>query len=111
MLNATDAMEGTGKVTIISRSEPEKKKVLLEFSDTGPGIPLEIKGKIFEPFFTTKPVGVGTGLGLSVVYGVIQRHGGSIEIGSTPGPGATFIIRLPLESPAVIPQVADQGFA
>ena len=111
MLNATDAMEGTGKVTIISRSEPETKKVLLEFSDTGPGIPLEIRGKIFEPFFTTKPVGVGTGLGLSVVYGVIQRHGGSIEIGSTPGTGATFIIRLPLESPAVIPEVADQGFA
>ena len=107
MLNATDAMEGTGKVTIISRSEPETKKVLLEFSDTGPGISPEVREKIFEPFFTTKPVGVGTGLGLSVVYGVIQRHGGSIEIGSTPGTGATFIIGLPLETPEVNSQVVD----
>jgi len=99
MLNATDAMEGTGKVTIISRSEPEAKKVVLAFTDTGPGIPLEIRGKIFEPFFTTKPVGVGTGLGLSIVYGVIQRHGGSIETESPPDGGTTFIIRLPLETP------------
>lgn len=107
MINGADAMEGTGKITIISRSEPEAKKVLLEFSDTGPGIPLEIRGKIFEPFFTTKPVGVGTGLGLSVVYGVIQRHSGSIETESPPDGGTTFIIRLPFDTPEVDSQVVD----
>ncbi|UCG12660.1 MAG: two-component sensor histidine kinase, partial [Deltaproteobacteria bacterium] len=111
MLNATDAMEGRGRITISSASELKAKQVVLTFTDTGPGISPEVREKIFEPFFTTKPVGVGTGLGLSVVYGVIHRHGGSIEVGSTPGPGATFIIRLPLESQAVIPEVADQGFA
>jgi PAS domain S-box-containing protein len=111
MLNATDAMEGRGGITISSASELKAQQVVLTFTDTGPGISPEVREKIFEPFFTTKPVGVGTGLGLSVVYGVIHRHGGSIEIGSTPGPGATFIIRLPLESPAVIPEVAEQGLA
>ena len=111
MLNATDAMESRGRITISSASELEAQQVVLTFTDTGPGISPEMMEKIFEPFFTTKPVGVGTGLGLSVVYGVIHRHGGSIEVGSTPGPGATFIIRLPLESPEVIPEMADQGFA
>ena len=111
MLNAADAMEGTGKITISSRSQPEAKKVLIVFSDTGPGIAPEVKEKIFEPFFTTKPVGVGTGLGLSIVYGVIHRHGGSIEVSSTPDTGTTFNIRLPLQSPEVIPEVADKGFA
>jgi len=107
LINGADAMEGKGKITIISRSEPEAKKVLLEFSDTGPGIPLEIRGKIFEPFFTTKPVGVGTGLGLSVVYGVIQRHSGSIETECPPAGGTTFIIRLPFDTPEVDSSVLD----
>jgi signal transduction histidine kinase len=111
MLNATDAMEGRGSITISTASAPEAKEVAVTFADTGPGISPEAKEKIFEPFFTTKPVGVGTGLGLSIVYGVIHRHGGSIEVDSIPGPGATFIIRLPLRSPAVIPEEADQDFA
>ena len=99
MLNATDAMEGRGRITISTLSGLEMKQVVLTFTDTGSGIPPEIKEKIFEPFFTTKPVGVGTGLGLSVVYGVIQRHGGSIEVSSKPDTGTTFIVRLPLEPP------------
>jgi PAS domain S-box-containing protein len=107
MLNATDAMEGRGRITISSASELETKQVVLAFTDTGPGISPEVREKIFEPFFTTKPVGVGTGLGLSVVYGVIQRHGGSIEVESPPDGGATFIIRLPLESPEVMAYVAE----
>jgi two-component system NtrC family sensor kinase len=107
MLNATDAMEGRGRITISSASELKGRKVVVTFTDTGPGISPEVKEKIFEPFFTTKPVDVGTGLGLSIVYGVIHRHGGSIEVGSTTGPGATFIIRLPLQSP----EVAEQGLA
>ena len=70
----------------------------MTFTDTGGGIPLEIRDKIFEPFFTTKPPGKGTGLGLSIVYGVIQRHGGTISADSPPAGGTTFTIRLPLES-------------
>lgn len=110
MLNAADAMEERGRITICSEPDPAAQQVLLKFTDTGSGIPLEIRGKIFEPFFTTKPVGVGTGLGLSVVYGVIHRHGGSIEMESPPGGGAAFTIRLPLESPGDIPEATGQGF-
>ena len=111
MLNATDAMEGKGTITISSVADLEAKQVILTFTDTGPGISPQVKEKIFEPFFTTKPVGVGTGLGLSIVYGVIHRHGGSIEVGSSPGPGATFIIRVPLQSPEVIPEVSARDYA
>jgi len=107
MLNAADAMEGKGQMTISSGAESEAKQVILKFIDTGPGVAPEITEKIFEPFFTTKPVGVGTGLGLSVVYGVIQRHGGTVEVESHPGRGATFIVSLPLETPEVNSQVVD----
>ncbi|MFC1812766.1 PAS domain S-box protein [Thermodesulfobacteriota bacterium] len=110
ILNAADAMDGRGRITISSRPDIEVKQVLLKFTDTGPGISPEIREKIFEPFFTTKPVGVGTGLGLSVVYGVIQRHGGTIEMESPPGGGATFIISLPLEPPYVISYMSNEGF-
>jgi len=110
ILNAADAMEGRGRITICSEPDPAAQQILLKFTDTGHGISLEIREKIFEPFFTTKPVGVGTGLGLSVVYGVIQRHGGSIEVESPPGGGAAFTIRLPLEAPGDIPEAAGQGF-
>ena len=72
--------------------------VILQFCDSGCGIPEEIRDKIFEPFFTTKPPGKGTGLGLSIVYGVIQRHGGSIQAYSPPGGGTIFTVTLPLES-------------
>jgi signal transduction histidine kinase len=107
IINAADAMEGKGRMTISSGAESEAKQVILKFTDTGPGVAPEITEKIFEPFFTTKPVGVGTGLGLSVVYGVIQRHGGTVEVESHPGRGATFIVTLPLESPHVIAYVAE----
>jgi two-component system NtrC family sensor kinase len=107
IINAADAMEGKGRMTISSGAESEAKQVILKFTDTGPGVAPEITEKIFEPFFTTKPVGVGTGLGLSVVYGVIQRHGGTVEVESHPGRGATFIVRLPLESPHVIAFVSE----
>ena len=92
-------------ISHISIYELEAKDVVLTFTDTGPGISPEVREKMFEPFFTTKPVGVGTGLGLSVVYGVIQRHRGSIEVESPPDGGTTFIIRLPLESPDVIAEM------
>jgi len=109
MINAADAMDGRGKLTISSRSDLKAGQVILKFTDTGPGIFPAIKEKIFEPFFTTKPVGVGTGLGLSVVYGVVQRHGGTIEVESPSDGGATFIIKLPLESPFVMSYMLEEG--
>ncbi|MBP1725877.1 MAG: sensor signal transduction histidine kinase, partial [Deltaproteobacteria bacterium] len=82
MINAADAMLGRGRLDIRTRSMAETEEVILEFADTGPGIAPEVEEKIFEPFFTTKPPGSGTGLGLSVVYGIIQRHNGTIEVTS-----------------------------
>ena len=99
MINAADAMLGRGRLDIRTRSMAETEEVILEFADTGPGIAPEVEEKIFEPFFTTKPPGSGTGLGLSVVYGIIQRHNGTIEVTSPPGGGATFIIKLPIQAP------------
>jgi len=98
LLNAADAMNGLGRITITSCAAPERDGVIITFADTGSGIPAELRDKIFEPFFTTKPPGKGTGLGLSIVYGVIQRHGGTIEVESPHGGGTEFIIRLPLDA-------------
>jgi hypothetical protein len=72
--------------------------ILLKVEDTGPGIPPDIIGRIFDPFFSTKKKGEGTGLGLSVVYGIVKSHGGDITVDSRPGDGTTFTIRLPLLS-------------
>ena len=66
--------------------------------DTGPGIPEDLKAKIFEPFFTTKEVGKGTGLGLSVSYGIIQEHGGDIQVKSASGKGTAFNISMPINN-------------
>jgi PAS domain S-box-containing protein len=104
-LNAADAMKGLGTITITSRAAFQRDGVIITFTDTGSGIPPELRDKIFEPFFTTKPLGKGTGLGLSIVYGVIQRHGGSIEVGIPPGGGTTFTIRLPLGSQEIQKQM------
>jgi two-component system, NtrC family, sensor kinase len=98
LLNAADAMGGTGIISLSTRPASQEDGIILTFTDTGCGIPPDIQDKIFEPFFTTKPPGKGTGLGLSIVYGVIQRHGGTIEVDSPPGCGTTFTVRLPLES-------------
>jgi two-component system NtrC family sensor kinase len=97
LINAADAMSGQGRITIASRLGPLQEGVIITFTDTGKGIPPEIKDKIFEPFFTTKAPGKGTGLGLSIVYGVIKHHGGTIDAESPPEGGTTFTIRLPLE--------------
>lgn len=99
IINAACAMSGRGKISITSRFDAAFGGVVLSFSDTGPGIPMEIRDKIFEPFFTTKPPREGTGLGLSVVYGIIQKHGGRIEVMDAESGGAVFIIVLPLEPP------------
>jgi signal transduction histidine kinase len=70
--------------------------VIVEVTDTGCGIPKDKLDQIFEPFFTTKPVGKGTGLGLSVSYGIIQQHGGTLEVQSQEGKGSTFTVTLPV---------------
>jgi two-component system NtrC family sensor kinase len=96
--NAVDALEGRGgTVTLTSRAK--RDRVVVAFSDNGPGIPPENLHRIFEPFFTTKPVGRGTGLGLAVCYGLAQQMGGTLEAESRPGEGATFILTLPLRPP------------
>jgi signal transduction histidine kinase len=69
--------------------------IRVDVIDRGPGIPPEIRDRIFEPFFTTKPVGIGTGLGLSISYGIVQDHGGSIEVHTDPDEGTRFSVRLP----------------
>jgi PAS domain S-box-containing protein len=92
-LNSADAMPAGGRLVI--RTRLEGKKVWIEAKDTGNGIPEEIRDRIFDPFFTTKPPGRGTGLGLSVVHGIVTSHGGTIEFESEVGKGTTFRIALP----------------
>jgi len=93
--NAIDAMAGEGKIFITTSQTPEVFTISIR--DTGVGIPDTIRGKIFDPFFTTKPVGQGTGLGLAISYGIIQDHGGSIEVQSEEGRGTEFIVKIPLD--------------
>jgi signal transduction histidine kinase len=95
--NAADAMNGTGILTVRTYSLLEEGKVGVEISDTGCGIPPEVLPRIFDPFFTTKDMGKGTGLGLSTVYGIIEEHGGTIDVRSQPNQGSTFILRLPAQ--------------
>jgi len=97
MSNSFDAMESEGSLTLRthwSDSETEHG-ICVEISDTGCGIPAQHLPKIFDPFFTTKPLGRGTGLGLSVCYGIVSEHGGRIEVDSTEGVGTTFRLLLP----------------
>lgn len=93
-INAMQAMPGGGTITI-STSYTEKD-ICLEIQDTGIGISEEDLSKIFMPFYTTKPVGIGTGLGLSVVHGIVNSHNGKIDVQSKTGKGSKFIVTLPL---------------
>lgn len=94
MINAAEAMSEGGTLTIASRTSDDGKTIEIEFQDTGKGIPKDHLNKLFDPFFTTK--GGGTGLGLAVSYGIIEQHGGKIEVRSKEFQGSTFIIRLPI---------------
>ena len=91
--NAIDALDEVGGGILTIRATQKDASVILDFSDTGPGI--KSPNHVFDPFFTTKPVGKGTGLGLSISYGIIQEHGGKIECFNRRGGGATFRITLP----------------
>ncbi|MGH2604675.1 MAG: sensor histidine kinase, partial [Dehalococcoidia bacterium] len=97
MLNAMDAMDARGVLTVRTQRNPRRAdEVLVEFIDTGHGIPEDQLPKIFEPFYTTKPQGRGTGLGLSICYGIIQEHRGRIEVESQIGVGSDFKVYLPV---------------
>ncbi len=94
--NAIDAVGKNGTVRMKTGYDSRKQEVFLEISDTGPGIPKEDLDKIFDPFYTTKTSGDGTGLGLSVSYSIIEKLGGRLSVGSTPGKGSVFTVYLPV---------------
>ncbi len=96
MINAAEAMDGTGALTIETSYRDTDSTFLMCFRDTGPGIRQEDLNRIFEPFFTTKKHGKGTGLGLSISHGIVQKHGGSIQLSSNPAEGTTFVVQLPV---------------
>jgi two-component system, cell cycle sensor histidine kinase and response regulator CckA len=112
-VNAADAMPGGGHLTFRTRVTDSAlrsvrrphgarggRHLVLTVSDTGFGIPEEVRGRIFEPFFTTKESGKGTGMGLAMVYGIVQNHGGFIEVDTEVGRGTTFSVHLPLTEPS-----------
>jgi signal transduction histidine kinase len=96
-MNAIEAMPDGGQVT--ATIEKSGDDAVLTVADTGPGIPAEIQSRIYEPFFSTKTEGKGTGLGLAVVYGIVQRHRGRITLDTAPGKGTAFRITLPIGAP------------
>jgi len=96
IINAAEAMNGRGSLTVGTRFSGDGKHVEIEFTDTGCGISGENMRRLFEPFFTTKDGGRGTGLGLAISYGIIGGHNGTIDVKSEVGKGTTFIVRLPI---------------
>jgi len=96
IINAAQAMEGKGKLTLKTCKAQHENWINIEISDTGPGIPEDVLPHIFDHFFTTKEEGKGTGLGLSMVYSIIENHGGKITAKSKPDQGTTFIIEFPI---------------
>ena len=106
LVNAAQAIEERGNITIRTGRQGDKE-VWVEVADTGKGIPAENLNRVFEPFFTTKPVGQGTGLGLSLSYGIAVKHQGRIAVASEVGKGSTFRVTIPihpdLENPAASP--------
>jgi two-component system NtrC family sensor kinase len=97
IINAAEAMEEGGVLTIETEHIPADHAVKISISDTGCGIPDENMDKLFDPFFTTKEVGHGTGLGLAISYGIIREHGGYLEVESEIGKGTTFTVYLPMQ--------------
>lgn len=100
LINSSQAIGENGTIAIRSLYENENRTVKIIVEDSGPGIPIDILDKIFDPFFTTKPPGQGTGLGLSVSYGIIQDHDGEITAKSLPGQPTQFVISLPAQGEA-----------
>ncbi len=96
IVNAADAMSGSGQLTLSTRYDPQDDFIEVEFKDTGSGITKENLDKIFDPFFTTKETGHGVGLGLAICYGIVKEHRGAILVESEVGKGTTFVVRLPV---------------
>jgi signal transduction histidine kinase len=100
LVNAAHAITTRGEITV--RTWTAEGLVYVSVSDTGSGIPEEVRARIFEPFFTTKEVGKGTGLGLSISSEIVRNHGGEIRVSSEPGQGSTFTVAIPLEGPLLV---------
>jgi signal transduction histidine kinase len=94
VLNAVDACEEGGRVSI--RAQVDAAELEISVEDSGPGVPLEDAERVFEPFFTTKGAERGTGLGLPVARRIVEAHGGELLLDSPAGGGATFVVRVPL---------------
>ncbi len=109
VMNGAEACRNRGKGEISIETRHEENSIILEISDTGDGIPADVLPKIFDPFFTTKDDVKGVGLGLSVVYGIIDAHGGDIEVNSVPGKGTNFKVTIPMKKGQAKP--SDTGGA
>ena len=107
--NALQAMAPQGGGTLGVGTRCDAGRVILEVTDTGPGIPLEARARIFEPFFTTKEEGEGTGLGLSVSYGIVNAHGGTIDLAEVSESGTRFVVTLPAVSDVPAPEPAGEA--
>jgi two-component system NtrC family sensor kinase len=108
IINAAEAMDGSGELILTTRSGPYSEHIELEFEDTGQGISPENLEKIFDPFFTTKDVGHGTGLGLAISYGIVKAHKGTISVESELGKGTKFIVRLPVKALDEVPENGNE---
>jgi len=103
--NARQALQDSSppfRLSLRTRGDETGRRVRIEVADSGPGIPSEIRARIFDPFFMTKPEGEGTGLGLALARGIIESHGGAIEVECAPGEGARFVIELPVGAPSTL---------
>jgi len=98
--NAVQAIQGSGRVLVTTRLQPGADRISLAVADSGSGISKDMVSRIFDPFFTTKPNGVGTGLGLSVVYGIVTKHAGTIGVRSREGGGTRISLGLPVRKAA-----------
>jgi signal transduction histidine kinase len=110
LLNAEQAILETrpqGRIVLRARLRPDGRAILASVTDDGPGIPADAIHRVFEPFYTTKTVGMGTGLGLSVSYGIVQEHGGRLSVDSRPGE-TTFTLELPVTGPPVPASTTDR---